>query len=186
MQSILQYRKIGLAVQKQLLRDEEKRSATIATGLEQENSKPKTTADAPASGSSSDFLESDSPQEDGNGDEEKASGVEKTRTRLSERIALGRAFTGILERNPTVSESRESRVFVVGWAGKNDPLNPKNLSPFLRVITTAIVGAIAFIVTVASSIDIAVLPQAAAEFGVSEVVESIATGMHLYCLPKFI
>ena len=57
-------------------------------------------------------------------------------------------------------------------------MNPKNRSVARRVGATVIIAAIAFVVTAAYAIDTAILPQAAAEFGVSAVVESIATGMY--------
>jgi hypothetical protein len=188
MQSILQYRRIRLAVQKQLLRDEEKRVAIRTANLEENANqqpipKPESQADAPVSsaaldGSSSES--SESPKEEGgggNGDKEDAPPVTPTRTRLSERIVLGRALTGILARSRTAPEGGDARLFVVGWEGKDDPMNPKNRSTLQRVVATLIVSAIAFVVTAASAIDVAILPQASAEFGVSDVVESIATGM---------
>jgi hypothetical protein len=190
MQSILQYRRIRLAVQKQLLRDEEKRVAIRTANLEENANqqpipKPESQADALVSsaaldGSSSESSEIESPKEEGgggNGDKEDAPPVTPTRTRLSERIVLGRALTGILARSRTAPEGGDPTVFVVGWEGKDDPMNPKNRSTLQRVVATLIVAAIAFVVTAASAIDVAILPQASAEFGVSDVVESIATGM---------
>lgn len=185
MQSILQYRRIGLAVQKQLLRDEEKRAGAIPTipeekALEQPLPGQDNQTDAPAQpdDSSSESLEIDCPkEEDNNNDNEESPQVAPTRTRLSERIFLGRALTGVLARHRTVPEGSDPRVFVVGWEGKNDPMNPKNSSTALKVVATVIVSAIAFVVTAASAIDTAILPQASAEFGVSGVVESIATGI---------
>jgi hypothetical protein len=190
MQSILQYRRIRLAVQKQLLRDEEKRVAIRTANLEENANqqpipKPESQADALVSsaaldGSSSESSEIESPKEEGgggNGDKEDAPPVTPTRTRLSERIVLGRALTGILARSRTAPEGGDARLFVVGWEGKDDPMNPKNRSTLQRVVATLIVSAIAFVVTAASAIDVAILPQASAEFGVSDVVESIATGM---------
>jgi hypothetical protein len=186
MQSILQYRRIGLAVQKQLQRDEEKRAASVTSNVGDKQFQhlflAPQRADALASDPSVDessnvSIGSDSSSEDGIEAKEESARIARTRTHLSERIALGRALTGILARNRTVPDGRDSKVFVVGWEGKNDLMNPKNRGVALRVGATLIIAAIAFVVTAASAIDTAILPQAAAEFGVSNVVESIATGM---------
>lgn len=187
MQSILQYRRIGLAVKKQLQRDEEKRAATFTSNLgekpvQQPLPAPQSEAavsisDPPVDKPPSESIGSDSSSEDGIEAQEERDHVTRTRTHLSERIALGRALTGILARNRTVPDGGDPRVFVVGWEGKNDPMNPKTRSTTARVGATIIISAIAFVVTAASAIDTAILPQAAAEFGVSQVVESIATGM---------
>ena len=162
-------------MQRQLLRDEEKRAGRIPT-IPQER-----VLERPLPGpddSSPESLETDlSKEDDSNDDDDESPQVAPTRTRLSERIILGRALTGVLARNRTVPEGSDPRVFVVGWEGKNDPMNPKNRSTALKVVATVIVSAIAFVVTAASAIDTAILPQASAEFGVSDVVESIATGM---------
>jgi hypothetical protein len=86
-------------------------------------------------------------------------------------------LTGIHARDRTTREGKGSKVFVVGWEGEDDPLNPRNYSTITRVGLTLVLASISFVVTAASSIDTAIIPQAAAEFGVSEVVESLATGM---------
>ena len=57
---------------------------------------------------------------------------------------------------------------------------PRTLHPELKLIACRVnIGFIGWIVGFASSIDSAVLTQAAAEFGVSEVAESLATGIFL-------
>ncbi|KAF2246952.1 MFS general substrate transporter [Trematosphaeria pertusa] len=63
--------------------------------------------------------------------------------------------------------------------GENDPLNPHNRSYPSRIFATALIAGIGFVVGVASSIDSSALRPAAAEFGVSEVTESLATGLYL-------
>ncbi|KZF22777.1 MFS general substrate transporter [Xylona heveae TC161] len=88
-------------------------------------------------------------------------------------------LTGIHARDRTPDEGGEGKVFVVGWEGDNDPLKPHNWSIPRRVAATLVVSCIAIAVTAASSIDSAVLPQSAAEFGVSDVAGSLATGMFL-------
>lgn len=64
----------------------------------------------------------------------------------------------------------------VGWQGTDDPLNPHNFSFAKRMRATVVVSGLAFMVGVASVIDAAILPQSSAEFHVSEVVGSLATG----------
>ncbi|KAL9108745.1 MAG: hypothetical protein Q9227_006541 [Pyrenula ochraceoflavens] len=67
----------------------------------------------------------------------------------------------------------------VDWEGKDDPLNPKNWSTPIRLRSTLIIDLIAFVVTASSAIDSTVLKNASMEFGVAEVVESLATGIFL-------
>ncbi|KAF2801608.1 major facilitator superfamily transporter [Mytilinidion resinicola] len=102
-----------------------------------------------------------------------------TPTHHTEKTALGYSLAGISARDRTTREGKGGHVFVVGWDGEDDPMNPHNFSQLVRVGTTLMVAAIAFVVTASSSIDAAILPQAAAEFGVSEVVEALATGNYL-------
>jgi hypothetical protein len=184
MQSLLQYRRIGLAVQKQLRRDEEKRAGTIPTIPEDKSLEQNLSTEGhpdsrlPIDDSSSESPEAQSIKDaEASEENEESTQVTPTRTRLSERIALGRALTGVLARKrTTIPEGSDPTVFVVGWEGKDDPTNPKNRSTTVKIVATIIVSLIAFVVTAASAIDTAVLSQAAAEFGVSDVVESIATG----------
>lgn len=170
MQSLLQYRRFGLAVQKQLRRDQEK-TTTMAESPCQSilpTPEPPIVAQCPRTSFAEAVSETDS--------------VISTRTRYSARTALGHALTGIYARDRTSSEGKGSKVFIVNWEGESDPLNPRNWSKSSRIGTTLIISTIAFVVGAASSIDTAILPQASAEFGVSDVVESLATGTHqLYC-----
>ncbi|TGO12658.1 hypothetical protein BTUL_0084g00160 [Botrytis tulipae] len=70
-------------------------------------------------------------------------------------------------------------VFVVGYEGPKDHMNPHNWSLCRRGFCTIMIASIGFIVGFASSIDSAALTQAAEDFGVSEVAESLATGLFL-------
>ncbi|KAK9356413.1 major facilitator superfamily domain-containing protein [Lipomyces doorenjongii] len=149
MQSYLQYRKIGNAVRRQLGTDQEK-----------------TNADIPHSASS---REAETPDED----------VDPYPAGRVMRSTMGHALNGIQVRDRTTLEGKGGRVFIVGWDGECDPANPHNFSKARRVMTTLIVAAVGFVVGMASSIDSAVLPQAASDFGVSEVAESLATGIYL-------
>ncbi|KAL2835483.1 major facilitator superfamily transporter [Aspergillus pseudoustus] len=67
----------------------------------------------------------------------------------------------------------------VDWATPHDPFFPQQWSTTRRVFSTLSVCLIAFVTTMASAIDSAVIKEAAAEFGVSEVTESLATGLYL-------
>lgn len=71
------------------------------------------------------------------------------------------------------------QVLVVDWDGPDDPLNPRNWSFIRRFSATLIISSIAFMVGAAAPIDSAVLPQAAADLGVSEIVETLAVGVFL-------
>lgn len=80
-----------------------------------------------------------------------------------------------------LTKGNDSLVLIVAWC-ENDPANPKNWSRLKRVLCTINVALMGFSCLVASSIDSAVAPQAAATFGVSAVVESIPTGMMISLL----
>lgn len=92
--------------------------------------------------------------------------------------AKGEPFTqipGIM----LMQDSNGKVYYQVGWAGPDDPLNPKKWSTIHRVGATMLVCLVAFVATIASSIDSAVLTSATAELGVSEVAESLATALFL-------
>ena len=91
---------------------------------------------------------------------------------------LGLTLTGVDVRSRTTIEDKSlGRVFIVGFDGPDDPSNPHNWSITKRVILTINLGLIAWVVGMASAIDSAALPQAAAAFGVSDVAENLATGL---------
>ena len=95
---------------------------------------------------------------------------------------MGQALTGINVRLRTTKEGRHEKggkVFVVGYVDEKDPLNPHNWSTIKRMSITFLVASIGLIVGFASSVDSAVIQQARIEFGVSEVTESLATGIYL-------
>lgn len=93
------------------------------------------------------------------------------------RTAIAHGLFGIHVRDRASHEGEDGKVFIVTWDDENDPLNPRNWSTAYRVFLTLMVAMIAFAVGAASSADTAVLPQAAKEFGVSDVVESLTIGM---------
>jgi Major Facilitator Superfamily len=94
---------------------------------------------------------------------------------------LGNAMTGVDVRLRTTNEGgrEKGKLFIVGFAGPDDPLNPHNWSKTRRMIITIIVAFIGLIVGFASSVDSAVLQQARQELHVGEVAESLATGLYL-------
>jgi len=69
--------------------------------------------------------------------------------------------------------------YQVDWTGPDDPHNPKQWSTLHRVSATLLVCTVAFVATAASAIDSAVITRASADFGVSEVAESLATALFL-------
>jgi MFS family permease len=84
-------------------------------------------------------------------------------------------------RKPPTNENGEERetVFVVGYDFEQDNMNPRTWSNLVRISSTLLIASIGFIVGFASSVDSAALVPAAAEFGVSKVTESLATGLFL-------
>lgn len=73
----------------------------------------------------------------------------------------------------------KDKVFVVNYESDTDPQNPHNWGYGKRICATVLIAMIGFIVGFASAVDSPVLPQAAPDLGVSEVVESLATGIFL-------
>lgn len=94
---------------------------------------------------------------------------------------LGIAMTGVDVRSRTTNEGghEKGKLFIVGYAGEKDPLNPHNWSKTRRMMITIIVASIGLIVGFASSVDSAVLQQARQEFHVGEIAEALATGLYL-------
>ncbi|KAK8153857.1 major facilitator superfamily domain-containing protein [Phyllosticta citrichinensis] len=76
------------------------------------------------------------------------------------------------------SQSANGKVFVVEHED-GDPLDPHTWSVWSRVAATLLIGGIAFVVGVASSIDSAVVKEVARGFDVSEEVATLATGRYL-------
>lgn len=101
-------------------------------------------------------------------------------TQYTARAALGHSLTGIHARDRRTHEGgKGSQVFVVSWESPADPLNPRNWPLARRISCTLQISLIAAAVGAASGIDATVLPQAATSLGVSEVSESLATGLYL-------
>ncbi|KAL9616078.1 MAG: hypothetical protein Q9160_009013 [Pyrenula sp. 1 TL-2023] len=107
--------------------------------------------------------------------------LEASATRTSTRTRLGRALTGINIRTRTQTEGQpdQGKVFIVGFQNDKDTLDPHNWSNSKRWMSALLVSQIGFVVGLASSIDSVVQQQAKMTFGVSEVAESLATGLYL-------
>lgn len=105
--------------------------------------------------------------------------LSRTTTQQSVATRLGQVLTGIEVRRRTTREGGEGNVFVVGYEGADDPNDPHNWSFLTRIGCTINIAAIGCVVGFASAVDSSFLPQAAKEFGVSEVVESLATALFL-------
>jgi MFS family permease len=90
---------------------------------------------------------------------------------------------GIKARRASVNgaqiESEDLVVFVVGYEGEDDPLKPHNWRFRTRILATVNIGIVALVAGMASAIDSATISRASEEFGVSKVVESLATGLFL-------
>jgi MFS family permease len=100
-------------------------------------------------------------------------------THRSQGTVLGATLTGINVRDRTTNEGGTGKVFVVGYEGPDDKMDPHNWSYTTRISATLLIASIGFVVGLASAIDASALRPAAEEFGVSKVVESLATGTYL-------
>jgi len=187
MQSVLQYRRIGLSVQAQLERDAEKAKELIASrhGNRSAGLSTPVTSDINHNNNSNNHDEDDNSNEAKDEDsyppeDTQLNTLETTRTRYSERTALGYSLTGVDARARATNETEAGHVFVVGWEGNHDPQMPQNWPFWRRIAATVVVGLIAIAGTAASSIDAAVLPQYSAYWGVSEVAGTLATAMYLF------
>lgn len=85
-------------------------------------------------------------------------------------------LTGIITRHVT---GAGSKIYVVGYEGGEDNLNPHNWSNARRWYITCSVGLITFIVGIASSIDSIATPLAAKDLHVSELAASLGTALYL-------
>lgn len=100
-------------------------------------------------------------------------------TQHSTGTALGNVLTGINVRRRSTKEGGDGNVFVVGYEGPDDPNDPHNWPLSRRIPCTFLVAGIGCVVGIASAIESSALKPAAEEFGVAEIVESMATGLFL-------
>lgn len=187
MQSLLQYRKAGVAARVQLERDAEKTTShsfqhrhvngNIGDGnavLSTEATRSRSSLDAHSPQQStlrrerSSAVDQHADLQDVDRDPESAASIGGP---------LGPALTGINVHDRTGPDG--GQVFIVGWTGPDDPNMPRNWPLARRVGVTIQIGLIGLVLTAASAIDSAVLPQAAKDLNVSEVAESLATGLYL-------
>jgi hypothetical protein len=159
MQAYRQYHSLGARLEAQL-----SRNRTANNGISTTNVQPDDT-DVEANSSGSTDVEDNASQLDP---------IERPLSRIGTNLAV--ALTGISKKeHPDAGDTKH--VFVVGFEGPNDPLNPRNWSLTKRIFCTLNVGIIALVVGMAASIVSAVISRAAKEFGVSEVAEALATGL---------
>ena len=150
MQSLLQYRRLRKSVQAQLSQASEK---PVRLHLPLSGTQPNQRPAIP--------LDSTNPEAD-------------------ERSRPHSTFSGIevRERGQSTSDGKTDLVFVVGWDGPDDPLNPHNWGTPRRVVATILVSLITFSVTATSSIDAAITKQSSEEYHVSLAAGSLTTGMY--------
>jgi multidrug resistance protein len=133
----------------------------------------------PSDRSSKAEAEEEGEEEDEDPDLAAMSRWSTTRTHHSMGTALGTALSGIDVRARRTHEGGSGSVFVVNWSGPNDPLNPHNWTRARRFGITFMVASIGAVVGIASSITSSAILEASQEFHVSEVTESLATGLFL-------
>jgi MFS family permease len=207
MQSFLQYRRFRTTIQAQIARNDGRAKEGLSREEEVGNKQWSSPSPAASRKASSELttdpyghalrnireeseekeeVEQEPPEEadESASEKEEQEGVPEDRlsrfsTQQSERTALGRTLTGIEVRRRKTHEGGEGNVFVVGYEGHDDPMNPKSWSRTKRFAVTFSVASIGCVVGLASSIDSSAVREASAEFGVSEVVESMATGLFL-------
>jgi len=185
MQSFLQYRRFGRHLERQLENKGEKGIAGDSTV--QPAKQALQSEGAPESKQLEKDLEAGqgpnlSPSTTGSSESiasrDEIQSLRSATTHASTGTRLGLTLTGINVRDRTTKEGGQNagKVFVVGYEGANDNLDPHNWSFKKRVLVTALVGCVGFIVGFASAVDSVALPEASKEFGVSDVTESLATG----------
>lgn len=108
----------------------------------------------------------------------RASRARSIRT-LGTRLSVSLTGINVRDRSTKEGGDRDKQVFVVGFEGDDDLMNPHNWSYVKRMKTTCLVAAVGITVGIASSIDAEALMPAAREFHVAEVAESLATGIFL-------
>ncbi|KAL5589674.1 hypothetical protein FOVSG1_011541 [Fusarium oxysporum f. sp. vasinfectum] len=188
MQSLLQYRRAGAAAQAQIDRDigKARQHTTSDAGRDieaaRECGKSLDEKDEPNPGRLPPITEADTYASSDDIPEQSLQQIvtaQTIRQCMSGGIALGQVLTGINVQDHKNDKGHEGKVFVVGWEGPDDPLDPHNWSVGRRIGVTLQISIIALFVGAASGIDATVLPQAAESLGVSEVAESLATGLYL-------
>lgn len=173
MQSLFQYRRAAASALAQIDRDVEKARGNLIPDAEREGEVQRPSGEERNKDSTRDFsiLNEDTSEIQ----EYPVPTNDAIQKCHSAGVALSQVLTGIHVRDHDARGHGE-KIFVVDWQGPDDPLNPQNWSLGRRIGVTLQISIIAVFVGAASGIDAAVLPQAAASLGVSQVAESLATG----------
>ena len=206
MQSFIQYRRFGAHVKQQIERDKLRDYGTTEKDSTLPRSRSDVTPlsadddidlengiESPSRDEDEEDYRRESVEENNNHDRERRgdtpdarsgaldASLSRASTQRTMGTRLGLTLTGIDVRDRTTNEGgdQDRQVFVVGFEGVHDQMNPHNWSITRRMAATFMVAAIGAVVGIASSIDSSALREAAAEFHVSEVVESLATGLYL-------
>ena len=166
MQSFIQYRRIGRDVKAQIRRDTEKGHLAPSTGNRHAHNLQQSHNDS-VQGALCAVSVNDPSQR---------TSLSSDRTQTPDANELVPHLDGVVAQEHTSAKGERSQIFVVGWTCHKDENNPHNWTKAKRAGCTLLVAFIAFVCMTASSIDSAIAPQAAKEFGVSPVVESLATG----------
>ncbi|KAB8213824.1 major facilitator superfamily domain-containing protein [Aspergillus novoparasiticus] len=176
MQSILQYRRFGKLAEEQLAADPEKGLGSRNRNFRNikdfsangNGSKASVAGDEVSMVSSQDTLPNpDRPRETHEADKPPIN---------PSADPLNRSVTTEGDEDDT---SDVSKAIIVGFQPENDPMNPREWSFGKRLMVTIVVSFMGVIVGWSSSIDSGIIPQYAEEFGVSEVVASLPTGLFL-------
>lgn len=146
MQSLRQSRHLLSAVKAQVERDQDRArlrtldaedsepAATAATRSDDNADPEKTAQDAePSRRPSAESVPRASLSSGSSNSSEALDGVSNTAQRVptaatqyTARAALGHSLTGVHARDRLTHEGKGEKVFVVGWEGPDDPLNPRN------------------------------------------------------------
>lgn len=160
MQSFIQYQRIGRDVKAQIRRDAETGHLALSTGSRHRHNLQES--------------HNDSVQDSNDPSQRTSLSFDGTQTPDANEFVPH--LDGVVAQEHTSAKGERSRIFVVGWTCDKDENNPHNWTMAKRVGCTLLVAGITFVCMTASSIDSTIAPQAAKEFGVSPVVESLATG----------
>jgi MFS family permease len=105
-----------------------------------------------------------------------AEGLAKSQEHIGKAIYPYATMDGISVQRMSNGES----FYQVDWESGFDPRNPRNWPLRKRCYTTLLLDVVAMVVTVASAIESAVAPQAAQDFGASELLQALGgTGLFL-------
>ena len=130
----------------------------------QENQRPEDYEEASVEDEEEDDLDNDDDYEM----TQQRTTLSRVSTQRSTGSALGNVLTGVNIRKRSTRDGGEGNVFVVGYEGPDDPLDPHNWSYTKRIPCTLLIASIGCVVGLASAIDSSAIVPAAAEFQISE------------------